>query len=132
MTYWDRICKAAQFHRDSQHSQIQRKRPIVPSEINKIEIWSVDTAGELHTRTIIGADQACEFLSTYSSFEEVEASLQIAGTIDHISCVNVIDDFNAQHSGIEYPASVTDRGTMEVFYREGPSQEERYIAEHRT
>ena len=41
--------------------------------------------------------------------------------IAQIACVNILDDVNIKHYGIEYPVTAYDEGTIEVFYREGLS-----------
>jgi hypothetical protein len=44
--------------------------------------------------------------------------------------LNILDDFNIKHYGIEYPATAYDKGTIEVFDSDnGPSMLEREIAE---
>jgi hypothetical protein len=43
--------------------------------------------------------------------------------------VNILDDFNIKHYDIEYTTTAYDKGTIEVFYADGPSMLERELDE---
>jgi hypothetical protein len=113
MTFWDRITAA--IHNGAHGSA---------SDINQVEIHY---EGETVAPHIIqGGDESYDFLAAYSTFDEVQAALALPGMIDHISCVNMLDEFNMRHYGLEHPD--TDRGTIEEFYRNGLSMLEQEAA----
>jgi hypothetical protein len=116
MTYWDRIINA-----------IRNGARGSAYDINQIEIH-YDEGDKLPPAIIQGGDQSHDFLAAYASFDEVQAALKLPGTINHISCVNILDDVNIQHSGIEYTTAAYDEGTIEEFYRDGPSMLEQEVA----
>ena len=79
--FWDRITDA-----------IRRGAHGNAFAINQIEIHFDGEAIPPHI--IQGGDASYDFLAAYSSFDEVQAELALPGTIDHISCVNLLDEFN--------------------------------------
>jgi hypothetical protein len=122
MTYWDRIF--ASFR------EIRRGTPLSVSEINQIEIYYDDGREGLQPSHLIqGGDECYDFLSQYSSFAEVQEAYELPGPVSQICCVNILDDFNLKHYGIEHPSVAYDRGTLEVFDSDdGPSMLEQEIA----
>jgi hypothetical protein len=116
MTYWDRIINA-----------IRNGARGSAYDINQIEIH-YDEGDKRPPAIIQGGDQSHDFLAAYASFDEVQAALKLPGTINHISCVNILDDVNITHSGIEYTTAAYDEGTIEEFYRDGPSMLEQEVA----
>jgi hypothetical protein len=114
MKFWDRITNA-----------IRRGARGSASDINRVEIhYEGET---LPPHIIEGGDESYDFLAAYSTFDEVEAALALPGTINHISCVNMLDEFNMKYYRLEHPD--TDRGTIEEFFRGGPSMLEQEVGE---
>jgi hypothetical protein len=98
MTYWERLRASA------------RQLNGVPyHETDRIEIWYDCTEASCNCEVIHGREQAYMFLSTHSSFAEVQHSRQLPATIDHISCM------------------VVQKGTIEEFWKDGSSLLERDI-----
>ncbi len=117
MKFWDRIIAA-----------IRNGARGSAYDINQIEIHYDDNE-RLPPHIIQGGDESHDFLAAYASFDEVQAALKLPGTINHISCVNILDDFNIKHYDIEYTTTAYDKGTIEVFYADGPSMLERELDE---
>jgi hypothetical protein len=85
MKFWDRIIAA-----------IRNGARGSAYDINQIEIHYDDNE-RLPPHIIQGGDESHDFLAAYASFDEVQAALKLPGTINHISCVNILDDFNIKH-----------------------------------
>jgi hypothetical protein len=92
MTYWERLCRSARTINSDISSYKER---IYPKRINEIHIHYVS---EQPKYTIYGSSEARAFLSKYSSFAEVQKFPELSGTIDHISCVEVI----RRSGGVDY------------------------------
>src|SRR5262245_45604927 len=79
MNYWERLtCSAA------------KDASVDLKDINTIEVHYDCGEDAKPPHIIRGSDKASQFLSEHSSFTSVQESLKLPGTIDHISCVNVI------------------------------------------
>jgi hypothetical protein len=128
MTYWDRIRCSASYFNDG---HIQRDRLVTLEDINKIEVWYIDRDEKQGVHEIFDNDECYDFLSENSSFENVQIYLNLSCAIDHISCVNIIDKVNIEYYKIEYPSNVYDKGTIEEFYKDGPSMLEKEIEQAR-
>lgn len=106
MTYWERICCA-----------IRKGAPGSAHDINLIEIYYDDGQGALRpSPPIQGGDDCYDFLSTYSTFTEVQEAYQLPGVVTQICCVNILDEVNLRHFGIASPRTALDKGTIEIFY----------------
>lgn len=112
MTYWERLRCSQWKIRNNPNCRI---RPVSPTHINKIEVWYCGPYIPPHT--ISGSNDSCRFLSTYSSFMEVQESLKLAGPIDHITCMQYTDDL----------CHLID--TIEKFWKDGSSLLEKDITE---
>jgi len=105
MSYWERL-KAS-----TRQLKGMRYKGMRYYDAVKVVVW-YDLAREPgNYHAIYGRAKAQEFLARHSSFAEVSRSRNLPDTIDHINCVN-------------------DEGiTLEEFYVDGPSLNERELAE---
>jgi hypothetical protein len=107
-TYWERLrCSA------------DKDPNLALKDINTIAVYYDSAEDEIRCHIIRHARKIHTFLSTHASFAEVQKTLHVPDTIDHISCVNVI-----KHS-----AYCIDHLTIEEFYPDGPSMLEQDLEE---
>jgi hypothetical protein len=114
MTFWDRIIVA-----------IRKGARGNEYYINQVEIYYERET--IPPCIIEGAEKSYDFLAAYSSFDEVQVALSLPGIIHHISCMNMLDEFNMQYYVIDH--SDTETGDIEEFYRDRPSVLEQEAAD---